>query len=496
MINMNNFVILPILIPLLAAVALIFMNKRIMLTRVFSAAASVLAIVISAILVQTVFTKGVQTLNLGGWKAPYGIVLAADQFASLLVLTTAVIGLLIVLYSYRSIGEKRERSFYYSGVQFLLAGVSGAFLTGDLFNMYVFFELLLIASYMLIVLGGTKIQLRESLKYIVFNIVSSALFVIGVGFLYAVTGTLNMADLSVKISDSGQTGLITVIGVLFLIVFGLKGGIFPFYFWLPGSYYAPPTAIAALFGALLTKVGLYAITRVFTLIFIHDTQFTHQLMMWLAALTILFGVIGSIAYSDVMKIVIYNIITAVGVILFGIAVNTPASIQGAIYYLIHDMLIKGALFMLAGTLITLTGTASLHKMSGLIKRYPVLGWMFLISAVSLAGIPPFSGFVGKFKIAEGGFAQGEFVISILVLLSSLLVLYSVLKIFMYAFWGEEKETPNQEKRTAKGLLYPAAVFLLLSLLFGLGTEYVSPYVNQAAETLLNPEKYIEAVLKE
>ncbi|MCY8524569.1 Na+/H+ antiporter subunit D, partial [Bacillus atrophaeus] len=141
---MNNFVILPILIPLLAAVALIFMNKRIMLTRVFSAAASVLAIVISAILVQTVFTKGVQTLNLGGWKAPYGIVLAADQFASLLVLTTAVIGLLIVLYSYRSIGEKRERSFYYSGVQFLLAGVSGAFLTGDLFNMYVFFELLLI----------------------------------------------------------------------------------------------------------------------------------------------------------------------------------------------------------------------------------------------------------------------------------------------------------------------------------------------------------------
>lgn len=496
MINMNNFVILPILIPLLSAILLIFMTKNLMLMRIFSTAASADGIVISGILVQTVFTKGIQTLSLGGWKAPYGIVLAADQFASLLVLTTAVIGLLVGLYSFRSVGEKRERSFYYSGVQFLLAGVSGAFLTGDLFNMYVFFELLLIASYMLIVLGGTKIQLRESLKYIVFNIVSSALFVIGVGFLYAVTGTLNMADLSVKISESGQTGLITVIGVLLLLVFGMKGGIFPLYFWLPGSYYAPPAAISALFGALLTKVGLYAIARVFTLIFIHDTAFTHQLMIWLAALTVIFGVIGSLAYSNVMKIVIYNIITAVGVILFGVAVHTPASIQGAIYYLIHDMLIKGALFMLAGTLIALTGTASLHKMGGLIKRYPVLGWMFFISAISLAGIPPLSGFVGKFKIAEGGFAEGEFTISMLILLSSLLVLYSVLRIFIHAFWGEEKETPKPNHRTAKGLLYPAAIFLLLSLLFGLGTEWVSPYVDQAAETLLNPEKYIEAVLKE
>jgi multicomponent Na+:H+ antiporter subunit D len=362
--------------------------------------------------------------------------------------------------------------------------------------MYVFFELLLIASYMLIVLGGTKIQLRESLKYIVFNIVSSAFFVIGVGYLYAVTGTLNMADLSVKISESGQTGLITVIGVLFIVVFGLKGGIFPLYFWMPGSYYAPPAAISALFGSLLTKVGLYAILRVFTLIFIHDTGFTHQLMMWLAMLTVLFGVIGSIAFSDVMKIVIYNIITAVGVILFGIAMNTPASIQGAVYYLIHDMLIKGALFMLAGTLIALTGTASLHKMGGLITRYPVLGWMFFISAISLAGIPPFSGFVGKLKIAEGGFDKGETLFSVLILLSSLLVLYSVLKVFTTAFWGEEKEIPGTARRSAKGLLYPAAAFLLLSLLFGLGTEWVSPYVNQTAENLLNPEKYIEAVLKE
>ncbi|MFN2744073.1 MULTISPECIES: Na+/H+ antiporter subunit D [Bacillus] len=492
---MNNLVILPILIPLLAAALLIFMNKSIKLMRVFSAISSLAAVIAAGFLVQTVFTDGIQTLYVGGWKPPFGISLVADQFASLLAFTTAIIGFLTVLYSFRSIGEKRERFFYYPAVQFLLAGVSGAFLTGDLFNLFVFFEVLLMSSYVLIVIGGTKIQLRESLKYIVFNIISSALFVIGVAYLYAVTGTLNMADLSVRIAESGQTGLITVIAVLFLIVFGLKGGIFPLYFWMPGSYYAPPAPVSALFGALLTKVGMYAIARVFTLIFTQDAAFTHQLMVWLAALTIIFGVIGSIAYWDVQKIIIYNIVTAVGVILLGIAANTPASIEGAIYYLIHDMIIKGALFMLAGTLFALTGTHNLKKMSGLIKNHPVLGWMFMMSAVSLAGVPPFSGFIGKLKIAEGGFLSGEFVITLLMLLSSLLVLYSVMKIFINGFWGEEREDAPAAK-PLKSYLYPAAILLFLSLAIGIGTEFVAPYFHQAADTLVNPEKYIEAVLKE
>ncbi len=492
---MNNLVILPILIPLLAATLLIFMNKNIMLSRGFSVFASLSAIVCNVYLVQTIFTSGIQTLYLGGWKAPFGIALVADQFAALLVLTASVVGLVTVLFSFQTIGKEKERLFYYSGVQFLLAGVSGAFLTGDIFNLFVFFELLLMASYMLIVLGGSKPQLRESLKYIVFNIISSALFIVGVACLYAVTGTLNMADLSVKIAESGQTGLITVISILFMIVFGLKAGIFPLYFWLPGSYHAPPAAISALFGALLTKVGLYAIARVFTLIFIHDTGFTHTLMAWLAALTVIFGVIGSLAYSDVQKIVIYNIVTAVGVILFGIAANTPASLQGAIYYLIHDMVIKGALFMLAGALFVYAGTNHLKKMGGLIQSQPLLGWMFFISALSLAGIPPLSGFVGKLKIVEGGFSAGYMTFSILVLLSSLLVLYSIMRIFTLAFWGEEQDT-RRRKPSIRGMVYPGVMLVILSLAIGLGTEFISPYINQAAEMLSTPEKYIQAVLKE
>lgn len=495
MINMNNLVILPIVVPLLAGILLIFFNKKITLQKWFSIIASGIAVVIAAILVQTVHINGIQTLEIGNWAPPYGIVLVADMYSSLLVLTTSILGLTALLFAISSTTAEREKFYFYPAIQFLLVGVTGAFLTGDIFNLFVFFEVMLMSSYMLIVLGSSKLQLRESIKYILVNIISSALFVIAVAYLYAVTGTLNMADLSVKIAENGQTGLLTVIAILFLVVFGMKGAIFPLYFWLPGSYQAPPAAVTALFGALLTKVGVYSITRVYTLIFYHDTGFTHEILAWLSALTIIFGVIGAIAYWDIKKIVIYNIITAVGVILFGVASFTPASIEGSIYYLVHDMLIKGALFLLVGAMIAVTGTTNLRQMGGLIKHYPLLGWMFFIAALSLAGIPPFSGFVGKLKVVQGGFEAEQYVISFVVLLSSLLVLYSVMKIFINAFWGEPKQENIQYGQT-KGLLYPIGILLALSIAYGFGIESVSPYITQAAETLLDPSIYIQAVLKE
>lgn len=490
----NNFIMLPLLVPLLTAILLIFFNKHILLQRWISAAVAGISIIISFMLVGTVHEHGIQIVEIGGWKAPFGIVFVADMYASLLVLTTNIISFAAILYSFQSIGRDREVFYYYPGVHFLIAGVTGAFMTGDIFNLFVFFEVLLMASYLLIVLGGTKIQLRESIKYIVINVFASALFVITVAYLYAVTGTLNMADLSVKLSENGQSGLLTVIAILFLIVFGIKGAIFPFYFWMPGSYQAPPTAVTALFGALLTKVGVYSITRIFTLIFIHDTGFTHEILAWLSALTVLFGIIGSLSYWDVRKIVIYNIITAVGVILFGVAAFTPDSIEGSIYYLLHDMLIKGTLFLLAGSIAAAAGTSNIRKMGGLIRHYPFLGWLFFIAALSLAGIPPLSGFIGKLKIVQGGFEAGEFAISILVLLSSLLVLQSMMRIFIHAFWGEEK--PLSEKHSLKGFILPISFLLAVSVAYGLGIELVTPYVSEASKTLIDPSIYIKAVLKE
>jgi len=492
---MNNLIILPIVIPLLMGIILIFFNKNIKIQKWLSAIASLASVIVAVIIVQTVHTNGIQTLEIGNWVPPYGIVLVADMYASLLVLTTAIIGFTSLLFAFSSTTAEREKFYFYPGVQFLLLGVTGAFLTGDIFNLFVFFEVMLMSSYMLIVLGSSKNQLRESIKYILVNVISSALFVIAVAYLYALTGTLNMADLSVRIAEMGQSGLLTVIAILFLVIFGLKGAIFPLYFWLPGSYQAPPAVVTALFGALLTKVGVYSITRVFTLIFYHEPTFTHEILAWLSALTIIFGVIGAIAYWDIKKIVIYNIITAVGVILFGVAANTPNAIEGSVYYLVHDMIIKGALFFLVGAIVAITGTSNLRKFSGLIASHPLLGWMFFIAALALAGIPPLSGFVGKLKIVQGGFEAGEYTIAFVVLLSSLLVLYSVMKVFIHGFWGE----PNKEafvQTSPKGLLFPIAILLALSIAYGFGVEFLSPYISQAADTLLDPSIYIQAVLKE
>ncbi|QOR69008.1 Na+/H+ antiporter subunit D [Cytobacillus suaedae] len=491
---MNNLVILPLLIPLLAGIALIFLHKYILAQKWISALSAVLTVIVSGYLVQFVYDNGIQTLNLGNWQAPFGIVLVADLFASILVLTTSIVSLACILYSFKSIGIDRERFYYYSVVQFLIVGILGAFLTGDIFNLFVFFEVMLMSSYVLIVLGGTKIQLRESIKYILVNIVSSALFVTAVAYLYAVTGTLNMADLSVRINEIGNEGIITVIAILFLVVFGMKAAIFPLFFWLPGSYQAPPTPVTAFFGALLTKVGVYSIIRVFTLIFNQDVAFTHTIIGILAGFTIIVGVIGAIAYWDVKKIIIYNIMTAVGVILAGLAAFSTTALSGAIFYVVHDMVIKAALFLLVGAMIVITGTNNLKEMGGLIKNHPFLGWMFFVAAVTLAGIPPLSGFVGKLLIVTGGFESEHYWLAGLVLLSSLLVLYSVFKIFMNGFWGETKLAKEEEKGTTKGLLYPCALLLTISIILGVGADWFYPYISEAAETLMNPSIYIQAVL--
>lgn len=492
----SNFVIIPLLIPFVVGVVLIFFKDNIKLQRIISTISLIATTGFAAYLVQLVYKNGVLTHKLGNWEPPFGIILVADMLAALLVLTASIVALCCILFAFRSIGEKRERFYFYPLVHFLMVGVFGAFLTGDIFNLFVFFEVMLMSSYALIVIGGTRAQLRESLKYILINVISSALFVIAVAYLYSVTGTLNMADLSQKVAEVNQPGILTTIGILFFIVFGLKAALFPMYFWLPSAYNAPPPVVTALFGALLTKVGIYSIFRTFTLIFYHQPEVTHQLIGYTALLTIVIGTVGAIAYNDMNKILIYNIVIAVGVIVYGITLTTQAGIEGAIYYLIHDMVIKAALFLLGGAIVAITGTAKLKKMGGLIKRHPKLGWMFFVAVVSLAGIPPLSGFVGKFLLVQGGLESQSYTFVTVLLVSSLMVLYSAMKIFMNCFWRAPKLTEEQEKGSTKGMLYPAAILLAISVFLGLGAEVVFPYISMAAETLMDPSIYIESVLKE
>ncbi|MCF2718780.1 Na+/H+ antiporter subunit D [Paenibacillus sp. UKAQ_18] len=491
---MSNLLALPILIPLCTAVILIFLKEKILLQRFISTVSTILNIMIALVLIYRVHSEGIQTLQMGGWVPPYGIVFVGDMFAALLVLTASVVSLGILLYSFRSIGAERERFYYYTFFHFLLVGVYGSFLTGDMFNLFVFFEVMLISSYALISLGGTKLQLRETSKYLLINIVSSTLFVAAVAYLYAAVGTLNMAHLSQRVAEAGQGGVLNVIAVLFLIVFALKAGLFLF-FWLPGSYSAPPSAIRALFGALLTKVGLYAIIRTFTLIFVNDPGLTHTWIAWLAAATMILGGLGAVAYNDIPRIFNYNVIISVGFVAFGLAAATPDALNGAVFYLLHDMLAKGLMFILGGIIITAAGTDQLKDMGGLIKRYPLIGWMFFILALALVGIPPLSGFAGKVLITRGGLDAGMLTLSLIGLGSSFLVLYSLIKVFKLAFWGNEPEG-DLPKIRLKSVNAVAAGLLVLVILMGIGADWVYSYVAQAGDVLAHPALYIEAVIKE
>ncbi|MFC7687859.1 Na+/H+ antiporter subunit D [Ureibacillus sp. GCM10028918] len=493
---MNNFLLLPIIIPFFFAMILMFGQRKIAYQRITTLLGLVLSIICAAGLVLNVYEDGPQIVTFGNWPVPFGITMVSDMVSALLVLTTLILALFIVWYGFGSIGKEREQFFYYSGIMFILTGVNGAFTTGDIFNLFVFFEVLLMSSYLLIVLGGEKAQLRESIKYILVNVISSALFVITVAYLYSVVGTLNMADISLKIAELNQPGILTVIAVLFLLVFGMKAAIFPIYFWLPSAYSAPPIPVLALFGALLTKVGVYAITRTYTLFFTHDLSFTHELLLILAILTIVAGCIGALAHFDVKQIIIYNIVIAVGVILFGVAQMNEAGLEGSMFYLIHDMIIKAALFMLIGVVIYVTGTTNLRKMGGLMKTYPALGWFYLIAALGLVGVPPLSGFIGKLLIVQGGFEAGNTWSTILVLASSIVVLLSAMRIFIYAFWGEEGQlSTNVEKAKYNRLFIPTVLLVVLSIFYGIGTEWLTPFMGDAAKILFDPSIYTDAVMK-
>lgn len=492
---MSNLLVLPILIPLCTAVLLMFLKEKIQAQRIISGISALLNIFIGLVMVGRVSEKGIHTLHMGGWMPPYGIVFVADMFAALLVLVASIASCAILFYSFVSIGKERERTYYYTFFQFLLVGVYGSFLTGDIFNLFVFFEVMLISSYALISLGGTKLQLRESLKYLLINIVSSTLFVAAVAYLYAAVGTLNMAHLSQRVAEVGQGGVLNVIAVLFLLVFSLKAGLFLF-FWLPGSYGAPPSAVRAVFGALLTKVGMYAIIRTFTLIFYHDPGVTHTWIAWMAAATMILGGLGAVAYNDISRILNYNVIISVGFVIFGLAASTVDSLNGTVFYLLHDMLAKGLMFILGGIIITIAGTDQLRQMGGLIKRYPLIGWIFFTLALTLVGIPPLSGFAGKVLLIRGGLDAGMLTLSLIGLASSFLVLYSLMKIFRLAFWGEERERVKREPVKLKLATGSAAALLVLVILMGVGSEWVYSYVSQAGDVLAHPALYIEAVMKE
>ena len=488
--------LIPIMLPFFMAVLMLLVGKRPVKHRAIAAIGGLILIIVSAYQVFFVYQNGMYVTYIGGWEPPFGITVVIDMVAAILVLTTSIIVFFITVFSFQSIGEPREKYYFYAIVMVMLSGINGAFLTGDIFNMFVFFEVFLLSSYILITLGGEKLQLREGFKYVLINIVSSNFFVLGLAYIYSVTGTLNMADMQMKIASyEGDTTGLTIVAIVFLLVFATKAGMFPLYSWLPNSYAAPPIPILALFGALLTKVGIYAIARTFSLFFVDNVEFTSSIILWLAVLTIIAGCIGALAYLDMKKVIIYNIIIAVGVILVGFSLMDAAGSIGAMYYLIHDMLIKAALFLLIGVIIFRTGETNSERLGGLIKVHPVLGWTFFIAGLSLAGVPPLSGFYGKLFIVESALDNQMFIAAIVVLLSSLVVLYSIMRVFMNVFWGEDMDFDRLKDVKMDKMMFSAISLVVIAVVFGLSADFLYPLFEMAAQSFYDPASYSSYLLE-
>lgn len=489
---MNNLLILPVILPLLGAIAVFFAPRRIRIHKIAATIAVTATLLFDLALLAYVKDGTIAVFSAGGWPIPYGIAFAADIFSALMLTVAGFVALAILIFSFQSVDEGRERYSYYAFFLLLMMGVNGSFLTGDLFNLFVFFEIFLISSYILMALGGEKDQLRESFKYVVVNIVSSTLFLVGVALIYAVTGTLNMADLSVKLQAANGEGFIAVIAVIFMVVFGLKGAIFPLYFWLPKSYPAPHPAVSVLLGGLLTKVGVYALYRVFTLIFVTDPGFTHNLLLIIAGFTMVLGIIGAVFQMKMRALLSYHIISQIGYMIMGLGIFTAHSLGAGVFFILHNIIIKAALFLVAGATKELTGTEDLHELGGLLNIYPGLGIVFFLAGISLAGAPPLGGFFGKYTLILSGLESGHYFVIAVSMAVSVFTLFSMMKIFQYAFWSQ----PKQDFRPQKyGLLItPAAFLVALSVIMGLGAEYFFGLTSAAGVQLANPSIYISAVL--
>lgn len=500
---MNLIIVLPIIIPLVFAVIMLFFWKNIKAHKILNVIASLFSLAVSIVLLSGVNSSGIISLQVGSWQAPFGISIVADLLASIMVLITAVIGLAASIYSLGSMDEQRERFLYYPLLQFLLMGINGAFLTGDVFNLYVWFEVMLISSFVLLALGGKREQLEGAIKYVTLNLLSSAIFLAAVGILYGIVGTLNMADLARKIPLVEQKELVTVVSFLFMVAFGIKAAVFPLFFWLPASYHTPPIAVSAIFAGLLTKVGVYALIRVFTLIFIQDTNFTHTVLLVIAGFTMLTGVLGAASQNDMRKILSFHIISQIGYMIMGLALFSPLAIAGAIFYIIHHIIVKTNLFLVSGVVDKMKGSFELKKIGGIYKYYPLLGLLFLIPALSLAGIPPLSGFWAKFVVIKAGLEIDQMLIVGVALFVGLLTLFSMTKIWNEAFW---KDDPRGSKNvlvdsfaavpvSKKVLMFsPIIILALITIVIGLNAEPFFNIANNAAEQLLNPNEYISKVL--
>lgn len=523
---------LAVLLPLFGAALTFVLSRHARPQRVAAITILALTLALEAAMLAAVWNGGTQAVRIGGWAPPFGIVLVVDQFSALMLVISSAVSLAVLIYAAGQGAADSEESgptsIFHPTYMILIAGVSNAFLAGDLFNLYVGFEILLTASYVLMTLGGTGQRIRAGVTYTVVSVLSSMLFLGAIAMIYAATGTVNIADLAVKLSQLDPATQM-MLHVMLLVAFGIKAAVFPLSFWLPDSYPTATAPVTAVFAGLLTKVGVYALIRTETLLFPGNRLGTW--LMLAALLTMLVGILGAIAQFEIKRMLSFTLVSHIGFMLFGLATSTVLGLGAAIFYVVHHITIQTSLFLVAGLIERRGGTSSLHRLGGLAKLSPLLAVLFFIPGINLAGIPPFSGFLGKLGLLQAGVELGTPFAWVLVagsVVTSLLTLLVIARVWNRAFWRKPEDAeypdpvllvtasagtgPVRTSRQVSGEptgrfagkgavpLLPGSMVGATAALVGLGmalTVIAGPLfglTDHAAHELMQRSPYIEAVL--
>ncbi len=480
----------PIVIPLLAAGISMATTQRPRVQRGVSLVAVVAVLCVSVALLVEVRDGEHLVVDIGGWPAPTGITLVVDTFAALLLTISALVLSVVLVYALGQGVARDLGSIFTISYLMLAAGVNLAYTTGDLFNLFVAIEITLAASYVLISLWSDAARIRNAMTYIVINLVASTLLIIMIAVVYATAGTVNLAELSVRMSEIPDA-LDDSLRLLLLFVFGIKAGLFPLFFWLPDAYPTALTPVTAIFAGLLTKVGVYAILRTQTLLFSSSEPSTA--ILWIAGLTMTVGVLGALAQNDIKRILSFHIVSQVGYMLMGVGLFTVGGVSGAIFYMIHHIPVKTGLFLVGGLVEEHAGTSAIDRLGGIRRRAPLTAALFAVPALSIAGLPPFSGFVAKLGLVRAGIESDQYLIVGVSLAVSLLTLMSMLKIWTGVFWGEPHPSGDHQP-SSPVVTGSTAVIVVVIVAIGVSAGWVWDLSTIAAENLIDSSAYANAVL--
>jgi len=490
-------VVLPLMIPVVTGALLVLLWRRLSRQRAVAIAGLAALLVSDLLLLWKVLGSGPAVMYMGAWRPPFGIVFAADTLGVTLATTSALIALLVAIHSGAEVNTHERRHGFYPFIMLLMAGVTGAFLTGDLFNLYVWFEVLLISSMGLLVLGSEKPQIDGALKYGLLNLVATTLFLIATAYLYGTLGALNMADIALK-ARAAPAGPMITIAALFLLAFGMKAAAFPLNFWLPASYHVPSAGVSALFAGLLTKVGVYALLKILVLLLAPQAAALTPALVFVAGTTMLVGGIGALAQSDLRRLLGWLVIAGIGNMLAGLALGSAAALTGSVFYAVHSMLVMSGLYLAAGVVERLCGSGDLRRVGGLSVSHPGFAAAFLVLALAVAGLPPFSGFWPKAMLVEAALAAGDGGLALIILATGLLTSIAVVRVFLFAFWRPAPEGQDTGEALSAGeracRLMPVAVLTAMVVAIGLYPVPLQDLAARSAAGLLDAPAYARAVL--